>query len=208
MGAFKSKIADLSNNDIKELKKRMTNAETLDGDGDGIVTKKELVQWEKNQKKLMETLQDKLEDKIHQKYTDIIVEKESIINKQQLEIDDLKKQINGLKNINRGLEKDLFKKIDDQVCCEKPDKGKITQLSQKRIHEFVQNMLKDPNVNISYLPDWVEEKIYINVFMIMMGILDETLSSTSVRFLGHNMTFNFEPLKDDELSEEDEEEKC
>lgn len=70
----------------------------------------------------------------------------------------------------------------------------INPISRQRIDEFVEQMLQDPAINISYLPDVVERQIYRNVFQVMLGTLDKLLHDSSIRFLGHEITMSLRPL--------------
>lgn len=69
-----------------------------------------------------------------------------------------------------------------------------SKLSKERLNEIVENMIQDENVNIDYLPDWVERKIYRNVFTILINLLDESLETTKVKLLGHQINFNIEAV--------------
>lgn len=66
----------------------------------------------------------------------------------------------------------------------------IKSISKHNIELFVDNMLKDPDINIGVLPDVIERKIYINMFKIMLGILDNLLDSTKIEFMGHEIAFD------------------
>jgi len=63
-------------------------------------------------------------------------------------------------------------------------------LSKKRLKHFVETLIKDEDINIDYLPDFVERKIYENVFNLLINLLDETVGTTGIDVLGHRMEFN------------------
>lgn len=111
------------------------------------------------------------------------------INNKNAELEDLKKQIYSLQCINEQLEQKL-----------REEKNKITmesktehQLSKLQIDAFVDQLLQDTSVNIKYLPDAVEKQIYKNMFNILIGLINNTLDTTSIKFLNHEIKFTIIP---------------
>lgn len=62
--------------------------------------------------------------------------------------------------------------------------------SRKAIEEFVDQLLKDEDINIGLLPDSIEKKIYSNVLKLIVSILDKLLDSCEIRLLNHKITFD------------------
>ena len=83
------------------------------------------------------------------------------------------------------------------------NKQKLHQLSKEKINEFVKKLLVDQNINIKYLPDYVEKQIYKNVLNMLIGLLNNTLATTSIKFLGHELTFAIQPDQTDKPNHED-----
>ena len=50
-------------------------------------------------------------------------------------------------------------------------------------------MLENENINSSIIPDYVERKIYTNVFTILISIMKEIIDDTSINFLNQNIKF-------------------
>ncbi len=74
-------------------------------------------------------------------------------------------------------------------------KGLIKQkVSKERIQEFVTKMLENPEVNIGFLPDIAEKKIYENVLTMLLNIVNESIDTVSVEFMGHRLKFFLESL--------------
>lgn len=69
---------------------------------------------------------------------------------------------------------------------------KESQISPERIGEFVDMILAKKNVNIKYLPDSMEKQVYVNVFTILLGVLEEVVDSTSINFMGHKIKLSIE----------------
>ena len=61
---------------------------------------------------------------------------------------------------------------------------------------MVDNMLKNDSVNSIMIPDYIEKKIYTNVFTILIGIMKEILEDTKINIFNQNISFKMEPIKD------------
>lgn len=47
--------------------------------------------------------------------------------------------------------------------------------TRERIQAFVTELLADPEINIGYLPDALERRIYENVFFLAMKVVEKAL---------------------------------
>lgn len=70
--------------------------------------------------------------------------------------------------------------IRDRIC----EKGKV---SKEIVEKYVDDMLKNPDINISYIPDFAERQIYINVFMLLLKLIDDLSEDCYVEFIGHKI---------------------
>ena len=68
--------------------------------------------------------------------------------------------------------------------------------SEKKIDEFVQNILDNPDTNISWLPDVVERRLYKNIATIMINLVESTVENSDITFLGHKIRFVMDPQLD------------
>ena len=68
--------------------------------------------------------------------------------------------------------------------------------SEKKIEEFVQNILDNPDTNISWLPDVVERRLYKNITTIVVNLLESTIENSDITFLGHKIRFVMDPQLD------------
>ncbi len=134
-------------------------------------------------KQKFEKLEEDVEKKVSMKYNQMLFDKDAQIN-------ELAKQVESLKSINSGLELKIKNMIVDPT---NPVSNKINELSKAKIDEFVEKLLNDTNVNIKYLPDFVERAIYKNVLNLIIGLLNNTLNTVSIKFLGHQLTFDIMP---------------
>ena len=73
-----------------------------------------------------------------------------------------------------------------------PD-NELKQLSEARIDECIAQMLSNPDINISWLPDVVERKLYKNIAMVALNIIESTLENSHVEFMGHRLRFVVDP---------------
>ena len=189
MGHSSSKLLELDA-DIKSLKEQLEEIKGLDRNNDGIITKDEFREWKNEQKNKMLELERKVEEQVTGKYTKMLIEKETLINNIQRTNDELNKQINSLKTMNSALEAKLL----HETTINNPEGiQKLQELSKRKIDEYVEQLLTDETVNISYLPDFVEKKIYKNVFSLLIGLLNNVLGTTAVKLLGHQLTFMITP---------------
>jgi hypothetical protein len=70
------------------------------------------------------------------------------------------------------------------------------QVSQDKIKEFVSKMLQDKNINIRYLPDSIEERIYTNVLTILLSLMENVIEDISIKLIGHEVRITLQPHKD------------
>ena len=184
MGGSTSKMYQLDN-DLQMLKAQLKDLKELDKNDDGVITKDEFITWKGEQKERMVELERKVEEQVSNKYNKMLIEKEGEITEGKRKIEELMKQVEALKTINGGLEKANVLKVQSG--------GKLQELSKQKVDEFVEKLLSNASVNIGYLPDFVERQIYRNVLNLLIGLLDSTLDSASVKFMGHEVTFNIKP---------------
>jgi hypothetical protein len=180
-------VLTLSDN-VKMLQKELQTIKDLDKNKDGVVTKDEILLWQKEQKNKMQILEERIENELSQKYVKLIQEKETALISANSVIEELTKQLNAAKNICTGLEQQM----------NKPDTinsvNHVKTLSKERVNEFVEKLLADESVNISYLPDFVEKQIYKNTLNLLIGLLNNTLNTASLNIIGHQLTFSINPL--------------
>jgi hypothetical protein len=67
------------------------------------------------------------------------------------------------------------------------------RISMEIVDQLVHKILADPNYNIGYLPDWVEEKLYRNIFRMIFALLDVTVAETTLNIPGHQIRMYITP---------------
>jgi hypothetical protein len=66
-------------------------------------------------------------------------------------------------------------------------------ISSEQIEKFVNEILNNKDVNISYLPDGAEKEIYKNLLVYILNITKELIKTTKVEVVGHEITFTIKP---------------
>lgn len=163
---------------LRILEDRLANLEGIDKDKDGVVSKDEFELWKKRQEVDLEDFKQKVVDGEKLKHEKVLLQKDS-------ELKELKKELKALKKLNEKLQREEIEEIRTRVR-DGLDEGK---LSEDQIKIFVDELLKDQDVNISVLPDWAERRIYQNVFTILIGLLKKTVETSSLEFMGHKVGF-------------------
>lgn len=64
----------------------------------------------------------------------------------------------------------------------------------KNIKELVFNILKNKNINLSFLPDSIERKLYENLLSFGIEEIKELISTVRIQFLNYEITLNMHPL--------------
>ena len=59
------------------------------------------------------------------------------------------------------------------------------------VKNLVDNVLKNDSINSSLIPDYIERKLYENVFTIFINLLKEMAENTNINLLNQNISFKF-----------------
>lgn len=123
----------------------------------------------------------------------------------KLELADLIKQIETLKMINEKQEKKI-KELENKnsTILEMAEEHRLDsqgELSIKRLNNFVEELLQNEKTNIGFIPDFAERQIYRNTFKILFKLMDKLFETTSIKFMGHKLKLDIEPLKDSEMDD-------
>ena len=74
------------------------------------------------------------------------------------------------------------------------DTTELRNISEQRISSIVESMLEDPDTNIPWLPDFVERKLYMNIFTIAMNMLERIIEDIKLHFMGHQIQMVVDPI--------------
>ena len=135
-----------------------------------------------------------------------IFNKESDVYKENLL---LKSQMEDLRKKNDNLRRILETDKNNIAILKKEIKEKSEIDHKKQLEEFYKNlntsiesyvdeMLEDDEIN-SIIPDYVEKKIYKNVFTLVLKLMKNFTDSASISFLDQEITFNLRSKSTNEI---------
>ncbi len=102
-------------------------------------------------------------------------------NQLKKEIKILRQELRELKQNNNALSKEermkqFYQELDDSI------------------DKYVNEMLKDEEIN-SVIPDYIEKRIYKNVFTLVLKLFKNVTDSTKISILDQEITINLNPKK-------------
>lgn len=185
-----------NSNSLSNIEDRLQNLEKIDLNNDGKVSKNELLEWKKK-------YENQLDD-IHKKFEEIQQNREQKNNL----IEKLKQENNKLVSENNELKKEIenYIKVDNKESILEKSKEnkklkdnsvdiKFSDITKLNIDQFVDKMLKDQDMNISYFPDFVERRVYKNALYLVFYLLDSVFESCHINILGHELSIDLKQLK-------------
>jgi 2',3'-cyclic-nucleotide 2'-phosphodiesterase (5'-nucleotidase family) len=173
-----------TNEKLRLLENRLANLEGVDKDADGVVSKDEFELWKRKQKVDLIAFKQEVIDNEKLKHEKVLIEKDA-------ELKEMKKEVDALKKINEELKREEVEQIRTRI----KDSLDEDKLSEDQIKLFVEELLKDQDVNIGVIPDWAERRIYENVFTMLIGLIRKTVDTSSVKFMGHEVGFEMRASK-------------
>jgi len=78
--------------------------------------------------------------------------------------------------------------------------ARLRKRHQQIIRSYVEKFVQNDDVNTWLLPEFVEKRLYANVIQLVVGVLQDTLHTSHLSFIGHRVTFNMSPMKEDPAS--------
>ena len=89
---------------------------------------------------------------------------------------------------------EIIEKKNSVIDLLKESKIENNSISSDNISKFVDDLLNNREVNMSYLPDGIEKQIYKNLLVYALNIMKEVISTSKVQVVGHEITFVIKPL--------------
>ena len=71
-------------------------------------------------------------------------------------------------------------------------KLKESEKRKEAINKYVDELLNDPEINIDYFPDAIEKKLYKNILLKVVSLMDHVLETTEIKFLNSTIKFDIE----------------
>jgi len=107
---------------------------------------------------------------------------ESTITELLNEVNELRKQNTALLSMEKR------RNSMSSILCEY--KKTPTNINKDSLRLFVSKMLDKEEINMGYIPDFVEKKLYENILNIILNIIDNILSETSIKIFNHKIVFD------------------
>lgn len=63
----------------------------------------------------------------------------------------------------------------------------------KTIDAVVDEFMKDNGLNVTFIPDFIEKRLYRNVLVLALSAANRVLDTAHVEFLGHRVEFIMKP---------------
>lgn len=110
----------------------------------------------------------------------------------QTELETERSQRLALQKENRKLVDKVFNNSSDE------DENIKSIINSTVISEYVDEILKDENINIAYLPDIVEGSIYKNVIRLILIIIGKIGNTAALDLFGHKLHMVVSPANQEE----------
>jgi hypothetical protein len=112
--------------------------------------------------------------------------KTNIVNKNEVKKENETEELEEIKETEENINK--LNEIEEKT------KDSNSHISVEKLDEFVDEILRDQNININYFPDAVERKLYRNVLILVFSLLNKSIDTASIQFIGHEIKFTMSPL--------------
>lgn len=162
--------------------------QAIDSNGDGIVTKTELQGYLKNRDSELAMLQ-----------TEKAVLQKQILKMEELHeiaLENSEKETVKWHNAYVSLQ-EKFIKLEAEKNTNKP-----SVICNGAVDDFVDELLKDPNINIYLLPDSIERKVYSNTLKIILSTLQKMFNNTNLDIIGHQLKLSLQPTLESKIEYE------
>ncbi len=167
-------------NEINDLRAQ------LDKNNDNIVTKDELAEY-------FNQLTDKIDTNNNNKIDQDEI-RDYIDQQLKNQTDETDKWKQAYENLH-----DKYEILLDNIIRDTPTENNESHISSKALQEYIQTeIIEDAEANLRLVPDKLERKIYLTVYKTIMKSVEGIFNTTSVDVLNHRVTFNIQPVPEDE----------
>lgn len=71
---------------------------------------------------------------------------------------------------------------------------KTEEISSDQVYQFVAKMLQNKDLNLSFVPDSLEAKIYEKILTMTIQELHQILATVKIQFLNQEITIHMNPI--------------
>jgi len=68
------------------------------------------------------------------------------------------------------------------------------------LEKYINDILKNKNINNSLIPDTIERNLYINILKLIINHIKEITDTIRIEFIGHVLTIKMEKLNEEKTS--------
>jgi len=110
-------------------------------------------------------------------------------------------KVDALQKENAFLKQELSRcraaEVPDKSIAIQPTQ-RSTPIDPRAVDDYVDKLMETSN--IAYLPDYVERKLYVNMFTVLLRMVDDVLEKSSIQLLGHEIRFDIAAPGGEEFS--------
>lgn len=74
---------------------------------------------------------------------------------------------------------------------------RLDELGKERIREFVKKMLERDDINVAFIPDSVEAKLYESLLAVLIYDIKEVIESVNIKLLNFEIKLSMKPIEND-----------
>ena len=63
----------------------------------------------------------------------------------------------------------------------------LSETAKQRIESYVDQIVNDSSLHITYLPEAIERHLYRNIFRVILGVIDRVVKETTINVLGQQI---------------------
>jgi chromosome segregation ATPase len=190
MGNYFSKTTTTVDTRYNELQQQLDGLfARLDANHDNVVTQDEMEAWTQQHKRALGKLKQQKKDlqaeikEIQDAFRESLSAKDLEIQRLQSELTLEKQHREQLESQNRQ----LIRVMDEDDDFGLHNHVAQSVISSTLISQYVDEILRNENINIDYLPDSVEKAIYKNVLRLLLLLIDKVGEKTTIDLFGHKL---------------------
>lgn len=116
--------------------------------------------------------------------------KKIVKKEKEIDLSNLSYSLNLNKEQIISLEKEMIK-----IMHEKISNLEHSEISKENVEMFVKHLLTNEKINLGYVPDYFESKLYKNMFILFIEMIKESLEKVKIEVMDHEITLIIKPIQ-------------
>ena len=83
--------------------------------------------------------------------------------------------------------------FDPPINSEKDSLDNFERKLEESVKKMVDKMLENNSINSNFIPDYIERRLYENIFTVIIGLLKEMLENSNINILNQNISLKLTP---------------